>query len=239
MTTMQTQAGPKQVRPQQKPDEYESSISAGLVAGLFGAAIIGAIGAAVALPVLLPDLATSIQGESPKAYWFLSRTSGWVAFGLLTLSTLAGLLITSKVSRVWPGAPIAFELHEYASLLSLAFTVFHALILLGDRYINYTLVQLVLPFASENYRPEWVGIGQVTFYLFALVTFSFYVRRWITQRAWRLLHYATFVVFGLALAHGLMSGTDSTQPWAQVGYMLAAGGVLALLFYRVLIRFVQ
>ena len=37
-----------------------------------------------------------------------------------------GLGITNKMARLWPGAPAAFALHEYVSLLGLAFAVFHA-----------------------------------------------------------------------------------------------------------------
>ena len=216
--------------------ELRSSASAGTVAALLAAVIAGTLGATVALPALVPGLAQSLLGSEPKAYWYLSRGSAWVAFGLLWLSTMSGLLITTKLSRLWPGGPLAFDVHEHTSLLSFGFTLFHALILLGDRYINYTPVQLLLPFASANYRPEWVGVGQLGFYLLGLVTFTFYIRRFITHKAWRLIHFLSFALFGMVVAHGLMSGTDSPSLWAQGVYWLAGASVLFLTFYRVLNR---
>jgi len=92
-----------------------------------------------------------------------------------------------------------------------------------------------LPFASASYRPVWVGLGQIGLYLLALVTLSFYVRRWIGARTWRLLHFLSFAVFALALAHGLFSGTDSGAPWVVWMYLASGLSVVALTAYRVML----
>jgi predicted ferric reductase len=195
----------------------------------------GAIGAAVLLPAWLPGLSTSLLGPEPKAYWYLARASAFVAFGLLWLSLALGLGITSRLARLWPGGPLAFDVHQYASLLGLVLALFHALILLGDRYIGYTLTQLLVPFAGESYRPLWVGLGQIGIYLLAIVGLSFYARGLIGRRTWRALHYLSFAVFALVLAHGLASGTDSAEPWARALYWGSAASILYLTVYRVLV----
>jgi predicted ferric reductase len=213
--------------------EGRADTPAALLAMLIAAAV-GAALAVVLLPQFLPALAQSTAGESPKAYWFLSRASGFVAFGLLWLSTAFGLLMTGKLARNWPGHLVAFEAHQSISLLALAFALFHALILLGDRYVGYTLEQVLTPLGSQSYRPLEVGLGQVGFYLTALVTFTFYARRLISQRAWRIIHYLSFVVFVMTLWHGVSSGSDSGEGWAQVLYWSAGGSVLFLTVYRIL-----
>jgi len=195
----------------------------------------GAFAAAFALPLWLPGLSASLLGSQPKAYWYLSRASGLVAYGLLWLSMVLGLIITNKLARVWPGGPTAFDLHQHTSLLCLAFGLFHGLILMGDRYTNYTLAQLLVPFASANYRPVWVGLGQVGFYLLVIVSLSFYVRRTIGHRLWRLIHFLSFAVFLLALVHGLTSGTDSASPWVSGLYWASGASLLFLTIYRLLI----
>lgn len=205
-----------------------------MLIGLLAAAIAGAALAVVALPPFVPALAQAVSGESPKAYWFLARSSAFVAFVLLWLSTVTGLLMTGKLAQATLGQWLAFELHQFASLLGLAFTAFHALILLGDRYINYSLAQLLLPFGSANYRPLEVGLGQIAFYASAVIAFSFYARRWIGTRAWRVLHFLSFAAFALALAHGVLGGTDTSTPWAQAIYWIAGGSVLFLTIYRAL-----
>src|SRR5919206_3851292 len=96
----------------------------------------------------LAGIQASLAGTDPKAFWYLSRATAFVGFGLLWLSMALGLSITNKLARLWPGGPAANDLHEYTSLLGLAFGCFHGLILLGDGYSNYSLAQLLLPFAT-------------------------------------------------------------------------------------------
>jgi predicted ferric reductase len=166
-------------------------------------------------------------------YWYLSRSSAVVSFGCLWLSMALGLGITNKLARVWPGGPTFAALHEHTSWLGLGLAVFHALVLLGDRYIGYTLTQVLVPFANTQYRPLWVALGQVALYLLAVVVLSFSVRRWIGYRLWRLIHYLSFGAFALALAHGLLAGTDNASPWMWSLYAGSAVSLGWLTFFRV------
>ena len=199
------------------------------------AATLGAFAAAIVLPNWLPGLSQSLLGSEPKAYWYLSRASAMVAYGLLWLSMAFGLIITNKLARLWPGGPVAFDLHQFASLMGLAFALFHALILMGDKYINYDLTQVLVPFNSTGYKPVWVGLGQIGFYLLAIVALSFYVRKRLGNRAWRLIHYLSFLTFMLALLHGIFAGTDNAVLAIRVFYWVTGVSLLFLLVYRVLV----
>jgi len=215
-------------------DTRPPAIPLPLLGALFAAVIIGAIAAVWMLPAWLPGLNTSLSGAEPKAYWYISRVSAFVAYALLWLAMVLGLLMTNRLARLWPGGPVAFDLHQYTSLLGLAFALFHALILLGDHYMNYRLVQVLIPFASWNYAPFWVGLGQVSLYLMAIVGLSFYVRRAVSRRTWKLIHGLSFAVFCLVLLHGLTSGSDTGTGWALSIYLFTGGSVLFLTLYRVL-----
>jgi predicted ferric reductase len=199
------------------------------------AVALGALAAAIVLPNWLPGLSQSLLGDEPKAYWYLSRASATVAYGLLWLSMASGLIITNKLARLWPGGPIAFDLHQFASLMGLAFALFHALILMGDKYINYNLAQVLVPFNSTGYKPVWVGLGQIGFYLLALVGLSFYVRKRLGNRTWRLIHYLSFLMFALALLHGIFAGTDTTVLAIRAFYWVTGVSLLFLFVYRVLV----
>ena len=215
--------------------QEKSSLSLSSLIGLLFAVGLGVLGALVLLPNWVPHMAHSLVGSSPKAYWYLSRGAAFAALGLLWVSMMLGLLITNKMARSWPGAPAAFAIHEYVSLLGLAFAVFHALILLGDRYINYKLAQILMPFGSVNYHPVWVGVGQIGLYAWAIISLSFYVRQRIGSKAWKFIHYASFFNFLIALMHGLGSGTDTSLPWAQAIYWFLGGSFLLLTIYRVIV----
>ncbi|HKJ38987.1 MAG TPA: hypothetical protein VJ972_09440 [Anaerolineales bacterium] len=192
----------------------------------------GLLVAVLLLPIFLPNMAFSLSGDAPKAYWYLSRATAFISLSLLWLSMALGLGITNKMSRMWPGLPASFAIHEYVSLLGLAFALFHALVILGDHYINFTILQLLVPFATLDYRPFWVGLGQIGFYIWVIVVVSFYIRPIIGQKFWRVLHYASFGLYLLGVSHGIFSGTDTGTSWAQNYYWYSAGSLLFLTFIR-------
>ena len=213
-------------------NDFESSVNIQFFLLIMLAMIIGLIAAILVLPAWLPNMATSLAGESPKVYWYLSRATAFVSLSVLWLSMALGLGITNKIARLWPGAPAAFAIHEFVSLLGLAFALFHALVLLGDHYINFTIAQIFLPFSTVDYRPTWVGIGQIGFYVWLIVALSFYIRSSIGQKTWRVIHYLSFAMYLMGLLHGLFSGTDSTTAWAQWYYWISGGSLLFLFVYR-------
>jgi predicted ferric reductase len=217
-----------------EPTEMESSVNIQTFLSLLIAMTVGLLIAVLLLPTWMPNLAFSISGKDPKVYWYLARGTAFAALSLLWISMALGLSITNKMARLWPGAPAAFAIHEYVNLLGVAFAIFHALILLGDHYIGFTFVQLLMPFSTTSFRPLWVGLGQLGFYVWILVTLSFYVRSSIGQKAWRLIHYASFAMYLLAVFHGIYSGTDSGVDWVQKYYWISAGSLLFLLMYRIL-----
>jgi predicted ferric reductase len=212
----------------------ESSVNFQTFLSLLLAMATGLLLAVLVLPRWMPNLAFSLSGDAPRAFWYLARASAFASLSLLWISMALGLSITNKLARLWPGAPAAFAIHEYVNLLGLAFALFHALILLGDHYMRFSLVQLAMPFATASYRPLWVGLGQVGFYIWVLVTLSFYVRKGIGQKTWRLVHYASFLMYLLGIFHGIFSGTDAGAGWVQKYYWLTAGSLLFLLTYRIL-----
>lgn len=210
----------------------QSNLPVGL---LIGGVFVGAALALITIPTWVPGLAASLVGVEPKAAWYLSRASAFVAFVLLWVSMVSGLIITNKMARVWPGVFTAFDLHQYTSLLGLGFAAFHALVLLGQGYITYGLVQILVPFAATDYRPLWVGLGQIAFYICILVTFTFYIRKQIGNRTWHLIHLLSYAMFALALLHGVLSGTDSGNLWVTMLYWAGGLSLLFLTIYRILI----
>jgi predicted ferric reductase len=218
----------------QENEFNESSINIQFFVLVMLAMMVGSLVAALLLPQWLPNMATSLTGSDPKAYWYLSRGTAFVSLSVLWISMMLGLGITNKMARVWPGAPAAFAIHEYVSLLGLAFALFHALVLLGDHYIHFTVAQIFMPFATLGYRPLWVGIGQIGFYIWLIVALSFYIRSAIGQKTWRFLHYLSFALYLMGLIHGLFSGTDSSTNWAQWYYWISGGSVLFLFIYRII-----
>lgn len=215
-------------------NEFESSVNIEFFLMIMLAMIVGLSAAVLVLPTWLPNMAISLTGTDPKVYWYLSRATAFVSLSILWLSMALGIGISNKMARLWPGAPAAFSIHEYTSLLGLVFALFHGLILLGDRYINFTVTQVFVPFSTASYRPLWTGIGQLSFYLWLIVALTFYVRSRIGQKTWRAIHYLSFIMYGMGLIHGFMGGTDAPTNWAWWYYWVSGGSLLFLLIYRII-----
>lgn len=199
-----------------------------------GAAATGLALSAVILPIILPGLAYSVLGTDVKVFWYLSRATAIVSFGFLWLSMVLGLLITSKTARYFPGAFTANDLHQFLSLAGLTAGLTHGLLLMGDQYFKLDFIHLVLPFSINQYKPLWVGIGQVGFYLWAIVVISFYIRKQLGYKTWRALHFIGFLAFITALAHGIISGTDTGTLGMTITYWVSGASVLFLTLYRIL-----
>ena len=156
--------------------------------------------------------------RSDPTFWLLARTSGLTAYLLLTLSVLAGLMLSSRpFGRAVKGAAV-MDLHRLLALLGLASLAVHGTALLLDRTVRMPVAGLLVPGASP-YRPVAVALGVIAAELMALVVVSFSVRKLIGRKAWRVLHWSTYAIFGLATVHGLLAGSDSAQPWARNVYL--------------------
>jgi predicted ferric reductase len=78
-----------------------------------------------------------------------------------------------------------------------------------------------------------VGLGQVGFYLAAIVAGSVYVRKQIGYKAWRALHYASFVLYLIVTLHGLFAGTDAADPRVRGMYLVTSLVVYFLMIVRI------
>lgn len=199
-------------------------------------ALLGAfLGLALALAGLAVGVGVLGLGGETKSYWFLNRASGFVAYLLLWASVVWGLLLSSKIAKRFAHPPALLDAHRFLSGAGLGFSLFHGLILMGDRYLIFPLTAVLVPFAS-SYEPLLVAAGQIGLWLSALLIATSYLRRWIGQRLWRGLHFSSFFAYWLVLIHAWLLGTDSGLLWVQALYLSTAGSVLFLTVYRLLER---
>jgi methionine sulfoxide reductase heme-binding subunit len=160
--------------------------------------------------------------KNDPTFWLLARSSGFMAYVLLTASGLAGLVLKSRPFGRSVKAAVVLDLHRFVALLALGALALHGATLLLDRTLRMPLVGLFVPGASP-YRPLGVALGVVSAELMVLVIVSFPLRRRIGQKVWRKLHWATYAIFALATAHGLLAGSDSARPWSRDLYLGAVG----------------
>jgi DMSO/TMAO reductase YedYZ heme-binding membrane subunit len=203
-----------------------------LVLGLAGGLILLATGWLLVNTPVGTTLVSALA-ITEKTPWYFTRSAGTVAYLLLASSTIWGLLLSTKLLKEMVPAALALAMHNILSWLAVLLTGLHALALLWDSFYTYTLADLTIPFIGP-YRPGWVGLGIIGFYLMFLTSLSFNLRKRIGQKRWRQLHYATFAVYILGTVHGVMAGTDSSNVGMQLLYWGSGLTVLFLTNYRIL-----
>jgi DMSO/TMAO reductase YedYZ heme-binding membrane subunit len=195
-----------------------------------------AIGVGIVLgstgPAAIRSLADAWAVNRAILPWVVERGFGFLAYLALAGSVVYGLLLSTKILDQLAHRPITFALHQDLASFGLGLAAVHGALLALDQSVPFSLAQIAVP-GLAPYQPLAVAAGQLALYLMAIVIASFYVRRRIGQRAWRLLHYLTFVAFVGATAHGLAAGTDSGTTWATAIYVGPTIAVAVLLAYRV------
>lgn len=179
-----------------------------LLVGLGAGALLGGL-------VPLPDA----QGHGA---WYASRAAGVTSYLFFWLSLAGGLLMSSAWFDGIVSRARLLAIHQSAAIAGVLLGLGHALVLVPDGWTSFTVPQVLVPFASSYERLQ-TGIGGLALYLGTIVTASFWFRRRLGMKVWRMLHYSSFLAYLGALWHGVQLGTDTREPW-----MLSIYGVTSL-----------
>jgi sulfoxide reductase heme-binding subunit YedZ len=183
-------------------------------------------------PAAVRGLATVVDANPDALVWLFERLFAWIAYIAVAGSVIYGLLLSTKLLDAIAHRPISFSLHQDLAAFGLGLAGIHGMLLGLDHSVPFSMAQILVPGLAPH-APVAVAFGQVALYLMAAVTASFYLRKRIGQRAWRMFHYVTFLAFAGATFHGIASGSDSNAPWAEAIYLASAVLVLFLLTYRI------
>jgi len=173
--------------------------------------------------------------DSQQLWWYITRSAGIIAYLLLWLSMVWGLAVPSRIISPLIDQASTFDFHQFISLLSIGFALLHILVLTLDRYLPYSTLQILIPFLSP-YRPLWVGIGVISFYIIVLVTVTFYLRSRIGMGAFRAIHVFSLLSYLGITLHGLYAGTDAPLLSMQLLYRGTGLVVIFLTVYWLVLK---
>jgi sulfoxide reductase heme-binding subunit YedZ len=171
-------------------------------------------------------------GFTNAPLWFTTRSTAVVAFVLLTIATGLGVAATQRAmaSRLWPRFATQ-DLHRNVSLLALGFIVAHILTTVLDSYVQVSWWSILVPGAS-SYRRLWVSLGTLAFDIILVVIVTSLLRHRLAARTWRVIHWASYAMWPLALLHFLETGTDAAHGrwglWLGLTAVLAVTGALTV-----------
>lgn len=184
------------------------------------------IASAVSLTVMRPHAAS-------PTFWYLTRAMAVGGYVALTLSMLFGAMRSIARQAHERLGWVVDELHQFLAALAAAMVLGHLVTLLLDPFLPFSLQNLLLPL-NEPYRPFAVILGVFAFYSLVVLLLTSWFRPFIPYKFWRALHYLSFVAFILFTAHGLLAGSDASEPWMRAIYGASAGAFGFVTFLRLI-----
>ena len=173
-----------------------------------------------------------------EALWALGRGNGIVALAFLTMSIALG--VASRSGRPMFALPRfgVAAVHRFVALTAVLLVALHIGLLFLDPYAKLRLIDIVVPFLG-SYRPFWQGLGTVAVDLLIIVTVTSLLRDRLGLRVFRAVHWSTYLLWPISMAHSLGNGTDAGRIWFQAFAGCCALIVVAAVVWRLRANFAE
>lgn len=152
-------------------------------------------------------------------WWDITRASANVAWGLTLFAILWGVLLTTRILKGQDNPPWLRDLHTWLGGLTIAFTIVHMASLVADTYVNFTWVDVLVPFSS-SYRPWPVAAGVVAFWMLICVQGTSLAMKKMSRVWWRRIHMLSYLMYAIIAVHALSAGSDVGTP-LYTGFSMA------------------
>ncbi|HLN61223.1 MAG TPA: hypothetical protein VK464_06670 [Symbiobacteriaceae bacterium] len=156
----------------------------------------------------------------------ISMAAGHLCFLLLSVSTIAGLLVHTR----WLSkgvTKVLDEVHQWAGAWTVYTGLIHALFLHFDPSRSMGWAELFLPFATHAHALP-LAIGIYGFYAFVAVTVSGHLLGAIKGYLWRWLHWLSFPAWAFSWFHSVVLSHQLRAPWAMALYYGSAVLIVGL-----------
>lgn len=163
--------------------------------------------------------------------WYVLRSTGIVAWVLLTGAVVGGLALRTRVLGRRARPPWLLDLHRGISALAVVFTAVHVLAVVVDPWVEFTWVHALVPFTSQ-WRPWAIAPGVVALHLLLAIQATSLLQRRLPRRLWRLVHLSAVPAWLLATGHLVSAGTDVTNVLLGSGVLVGVGAVTFPLVVR-------
>jgi ferredoxin-NADP reductase/DMSO/TMAO reductase YedYZ heme-binding membrane subunit len=167
----------------------------------------------------------------PHIWWYVTRASAVLAWILMTLSVVWGVLLSTRIMRKVDDASRLLDLHRYLGGLGLVMVALHVVSLMLDGWLQFSPLEALVPLQTD-YRPIPVALGILALYLLIAVYGSSLLRDRLPPRFWKGLHYSNYAAVLLVAFHSGLSGTDVGRWW----YLSVAVMLISLTAVAVVVR---
>jgi methionine sulfoxide reductase heme-binding subunit len=163
--------------------------------------------------------------------WYVTRGAGVVSLVLLTGVILLGIIGAMRwQSASWPRF-LTTGFHRNLALMTLVFLALHIVTAVVDPFTALGWNAAIIPFSSL-YRRLWLGLGVVALYLLIAIAVTSLLRPLFGPRTWRAVHWLAYVMWPIAVIHGIGTGTDQQFVWLEAIEVVCIGSVVAAALWR-------
>ncbi len=171
--------------------------------------------------------------STEKLTWYVARSGGIVAWVLLALGLILGLLLSSRVLGRRASPAWMLSIHRYLGGLSVIFTVVHVAAIMLDDFVAFGWTDVLIPWASE-WNPGAVAWGIIATYLAIAIELTSFAMRRLPKALWRGVHWLSAPLFVMATVHGYQAGTDAGR-----SFIIAITAVSLVLAVLTVVRVVR
>ncbi|MEY2698654.1 MAG: hypothetical protein RL720_610 [Actinomycetota bacterium] len=150
--------------------------------------------------------------NEPHIWWYITRASALIAWVLMTMSVLWGILLSTRVMRKIDNPAWLQDLHRYLGGMTLIMVALHMVSLMLDGWLQFSLAETLVPFATD-FKPFAVALGILAFYILVAVQGSSLIMNRLPRKFWKGLHYSSYVALLLVSLHAGWTGTDVSSWW--------------------------
>lgn len=168
-------------------------------------------------------------------WWFLTRSSGIVAWVMLTLSVIWGIILSTKAFPEQRRPIWLLSVHRWLGGLTMSFLAVHLVALVADSYVQFGLADLTIPYATD-WKPGAIALGVLGMWLLVAVELTSLAMRKLPRKVWRVVHLSSYIAFWFTAMHAAFAGSDATKPMYQWTAVASIAAVAWALIYRILTR---
>jgi len=167
--------------------------------------------------------------------WYIVRASALVAFLLLYVSVFTGTVSCLPGIRKYFLRLRSLNFHCWISFQALIFVLIHAITLLFHKFIPFGWKDVFIPFHS-SFEPVLVGLGTIAFYSMIILVATSYVRKYISAKLWRAIHFLNIALYIFSIIHAFYLGTDLKSGLLREIFIWVNGFLILLLAYNMFYR---
>ncbi|WP_025727042.1 ferric reductase-like transmembrane domain-containing protein [Heyndrickxia ginsengihumi] len=166
--------------------------------------------------------------------WTVSRAAGITSYLLLFVSVMTGMSAHYHFMKAKTKARMNL-IHQSTGWFGMLFGMTHGLILIFSTYQSFSILEVIIPFASKTH-PLLIGIGTLALYVMIILIVTSDYMKVLGRKTWKTIHFLAFPAFISAFFHSVLLGPDSHYPFMMFLYCLTAIITVVALICRIAVR---